>query len=139
MADELTPREIAREFDRIAQQQKDQDDRINQLALNTASSREITELRADLTRTDQVLTDGLREARSDLRREIDAVDARSRDRYDRVLALIDAVGKRIDGVMTTIEQRTQFSRQSIIAIVAIIVTLVTSLLTILASSKGITL
>lgn len=148
MTDDLTPREIAREFDRIAEQQRAQDTRLAELAGSTAPFREVTELRTEMGRVEAELKAEIRDVRSDLRREADGVEGRSLDRFNRATRAVEGLGARMDerlkeqGARTDerfkeLQGQRQFTRQQVVAIVAVIVPLAVALISIILASHGV--
>lgn len=148
MTDDLTPREITREFDRIAEQQRAQDTRLAELAAGTAPFREITELRTELGRVEAELKADIRDIKGELRREADAVEGRSLDRFNRATRAVEGLGARTDERFKELGSRTderfkelqgqkQFTRQQVVAIIAVIVPLAIALISIIFASHGI--
>lgn len=152
MADDLTPREMARELDRLGDRLRNvenritdslraYDDRLTQLASNLAPIREVTDLRADLAKLEQALADDMRDVRAELGRAADRLDANSKDRYAQAKEANKAVSDRLDETVRTWherwEGRGQLTWQRILGIAGIIATLLAALITVVLSGKGI--
>lgn len=130
MTDGFTPGEILREFQRIAEQQRAQDDRVTELARNMALARDVIDLRAQLERAVAARTADMREMRRELERADEQQEQRLKD-------LINLVNREVDEVKSDITTRHQLSRQQWLGIAAIIATLVAAWIGALISSGGI--
>lgn len=130
----LTSREIAREFDRLHETQKATDDRITQLARDmvplTAHNREIADLQKDVAEHEADAREVHHEIRGELDRRVREVERASKERHETAMGALNEL-------KASWVQRTQFTRQQLVAILLGIGTIVAALVAAYISSRGI--